>query len=227
VIVSFRNRGTEDIFQRVDSLRARRMCPSQIWPAARRRLDELDNAETLSQAGRTRGADLHPLHGDRSGQHALRINDKYRICFRWTQAGVEMSRSSTTTDGGLRMHGFTPQDLLVRVPTHGRATHPGEVLRADYLPDLGWTAGDLAGRLRLPLGRVEALLAEEAPVDPELALRLGKLFGQSPAFWIKHQLRYDYYDAFRVADADLEVIETLPAPEIVEEPESEPLRKAS
>jgi proteic killer suppression protein len=56
---------------------------------ARRRLERLDDAETLSEAGQTRGAHLHPLHGDRSGQHAIRINDQYRICFRWTLAGAE------------------------------------------------------------------------------------------------------------------------------------------
>jgi addiction module HigA family antidote len=125
------------------------------------------------------------------------------------------------------MHGFTPQDVLVRVPTHGIATHPGEVLREDYLPDLGWTAADLADRLRLPLGRVEALLAEQAPVTPELALRLARLFRQSPAFWIKHQLRYDYHDAFVAADADLDLIEPLPEVEIPDAYEPEPIRKAS
>jgi addiction module HigA family antidote len=114
-----------------------------------------------------------------------------------------MSRSSTTTDRGLRLHGFTPQDLLVRLPTHGISTHPGEVLREDYLPDLGWTAKELATRLRLPQDQVTALLAEREHVTPELALRLGKLFGQSPALWFKRQLAHNYHAAFTSADEDL------------------------
>jgi addiction module HigA family antidote len=132
-----------------------------------------------------------------------------------------MSKSRITTEP-LRMHGFTPQDLLVRVPTHRVATHPGESLREDYLPDHGWTSADLASRLRVPLGVIEEVLAERAPVTPELALRLAKLFRQSPGSWILHQLAHDYYAAFRAADADLERIVPV---EVQDEPE--PVRKAS
>ena len=130
-----------------------------------------------------------------------------------------MSRSRTTTKP-LRMHGFTPQDLLVRVPTHRPATHPGESLREDYLPDFGWSAADLAARLRVPDHVVEDLLAERVPITPELALRLGKLFGQGPGFWLLQQLAHDYYAAFQAADADLEQIVPVDA-------EPEPVRKAS
>jgi antitoxin HigA-1 len=130
-----------------------------------------------------------------------------------------MPRSPTTIEP-LRMHGFSHQDLLVRVPTHGPATHPGESLREDFLPDFGWSAGDLAARLRVSQQTVDDLLAERTSVTPELALRLGKLFGQSPGYWILHQLAHDYYAAFRAADADLEQIVTV-------DHEPVPVRKAS
>ena len=133
-----------------------------------------------------------------------------------------MSRSRTTTEP-LRMHGFTPHDLLVRVPTHRVATHPGESLREDYLPDLGWSPQEFAARLRVPEQLVIDLLAERTPVTPELALRLGKLFGQSPGSWVLHQLAHDYHAAFQAADADLELIVPVEEPE---EAEAEPLRKA-
>jgi addiction module HigA family antidote len=132
-----------------------------------------------------------------------------------------MSRSRTTTEP-LRMHGFEPQDLLMRLPSHRRSTHPGAILREDYLVGLGWSGEDLALQLRVPGCVVDELLAERAPVTPELALRLAKLFSQSPAFWIKMQLAYDYWDAFRAADADLERI----VPVEVQD-EAEPVRKAS
>jgi antitoxin HigA-1 len=130
-----------------------------------------------------------------------------------------MSRSRITTKP-LRMHGFSHQDLLVRVPTHGPAAHPGESLREDYLPDMGWSPQELADRLRVRAEVVDDLLAERASVTPELALRLGKLFRQSPGFWILHQLAHDYYAAFRAADADLEQI-------VPVDSEPEPVRKAS
>ena len=133
-----------------------------------------------------------------------------------------MSKSRTTTEP-LRMHGFSPQELLVRLPTHRRTTHPGESLREDYLPDLGWSPAELAARLRVPEPVVHDLLAERTSVTPELALRLGKLFRQSPGLWILGQLAYDYYAAFRSADADLERIEPV---EVHDEAEPEPLRKA-
>jgi addiction module HigA family antidote len=125
------------------------------------------------------------------------------------------------------MHGFTPEDLLMRVPTHRPSPHPGEFLREDFLPDYGWTPSDFAQRLRVPLSLVEDLLAEKAPVTPELALRLGKLFRQGPGFWVKLQLGHDYYAAFQAADADLDLIKPVPEVEILDEYEPEPLRKAS
>jgi proteic killer suppression protein len=89
VIVSFRNRGTEDIFRGVDSPRARRACPAQIWPVTQRKLRDLDRAESLDDLWRTPGNRLHPLYGSRAGQHAIRVNDQFRICFRWTVGGAE------------------------------------------------------------------------------------------------------------------------------------------
>lgn len=73
----------------------------------------------------------------------------------------------------------------------GPAFHPGEALREDYLPDLGWTPEEFARRLRIPLESAEALLAERIPVTSEIALRLGRLFSQTPNFWLTMQLRYD------------------------------------
>lgn len=81
------------------------------------------------------------------------------------------------------------------IPTDRAPTHPGEALREDYLPDLGWTAEQLADRLRVPAVEVVALLAEERPVTPELALRLGRLFSQTPAFWLNLQQAYDLFHA--------------------------------
>lgn len=134
-----------------------------------------------------------------------------------------MSRSRTTTIEEWHraaFSGFAPEDLMVLLPTHGPPSHPGESLREDYLPDFGWSAADLAARLRVSQAAVDALLAEEAPVTPDLALRLGRLFSQTPAFWIKAQMAWDLWFALKAAASDLEQIVPVDA-------EPEPVRKAS
>lgn len=89
VIRSFRDAGTEDVFNGTDSPRARRACPRQLWPVARRKLDLLDAAGHLDDLGITPGLRLEALRGDRRGQFSVRVNRQYRICFRWTSLGPD------------------------------------------------------------------------------------------------------------------------------------------
>ena len=70
-------------------------------------------------------------------------------------------------------------------------SHPGEILREDFLPDYGLDIPTLAARLCVPTGRVRALLSEEEPVDAELALRLERLFDASARFWMNLQREAD------------------------------------
>lgn len=89
MIVSFRNSGTEDIFDGRATKAARRTCPEAIWFVARRKLGYVDAATRLLDLKVPPGNQLHVLEDDRAGQHAIRINDQYRICFRWTDSGAE------------------------------------------------------------------------------------------------------------------------------------------
>lgn len=86
-IVSFANKGTEDIFEGEDSRKARQTCPSTLWDVARRKLDQLNAAVRLSDLRLPPSNHLEPLKGDRKGQHSLRINQQYRVCFEWTDNG--------------------------------------------------------------------------------------------------------------------------------------------
>jgi toxin HigB-1 len=88
VICSFRNRGTEDAFNGADTGSARRICQRSVWPIARRKLDQLNRARELRELGIPPGNRLERLHEDREGQHSIRINDPYRICFRWEGRGA-------------------------------------------------------------------------------------------------------------------------------------------
>ena len=83
VIRSFANRGTEDVFDGIDSRAARATCPLTVWPVARRKLDQLQRVRDLNDLRTPPGNRLARLWSDRAGQWSVRINDQYRICFRW------------------------------------------------------------------------------------------------------------------------------------------------
>ena len=76
-----------------------------------------------------------------------------------------------------------------------RPTHPGEMLREDFLPDYELTASSLAEALGVSRQSVNELLRGRRGVSPEMALRLGRLFGNSPEFWLNVQRGVDLWDA--------------------------------
>ncbi len=70
--------------------------------------------------------------------------------------------------------------------------HPGELLREDYLPEFGLTAGALARAMGLKdRTRIERLVREQQPVTADTALRLGRVFGTTPDYWINLQTAHD------------------------------------
>ena len=72
-------------------------------------------------------------------------------------------------------------------------THPGEILREDFMIPLGLSANALARALGVPPNRVTAIIATENPraVTPDTALRLSRYFGTTPQLWLNLQLAYD------------------------------------
>jgi toxin HigB-1 len=87
MIQSFRDRGTEDVYNGINSRAARRTCPASLWAIARRKLDMLDAAEVLADLRFPPANRLEALSGDRKRQHSIRINDQYRVCFVWSPDG--------------------------------------------------------------------------------------------------------------------------------------------
>ena len=83
MIRGFADHATEDLFDGVDSRRARRACPVALWTVARRKLDQLNRVRTLRELAVPPGDRLERLSGTRAGQHSIRINEQYRLCFRW------------------------------------------------------------------------------------------------------------------------------------------------
>ena len=82
MIVSFGNRATSDLFHGISSSRARRI-PNQIREVALHKLDVLNAAQSLDDLKSSPGNRLELLRGDFAGFHSIRINNQWRIVFRW------------------------------------------------------------------------------------------------------------------------------------------------
>ncbi len=85
MIRSFRDRRTEAVFQG----QCPKGFPTDIFPVARRKLGMLDAALTLDALRVPPANRLEAFKKDRKGQHSIRINDQWRVCFRWTKLGPE------------------------------------------------------------------------------------------------------------------------------------------
>ncbi len=70
-----------------------------VAQVARRKLRQLEIADRLGDQRVPPGNRLEALRGDRAGQHSIRANDQFRVCFRWARGAPRRSRSSTTTEG--------------------------------------------------------------------------------------------------------------------------------
>ena len=89
MIQSFRGKGTADVFHGVSSKAARKVLPATLGAVARRKLDQLNQAAKLEDLRVPPKNMLEALKSDRRGQHSVRINEQYRICFVWTDSGPE------------------------------------------------------------------------------------------------------------------------------------------
>ena len=83
------------------------------------------------------------------------------------------------------------------------------MLREDFLPDYGLTVSSLAGALGVSRQTVNELLRERRAVSPEMALRLARLFGNTPEFWLNAQRAVDLWEANRAIGEHIERIKPL------------------
>ncbi len=92
-----------------------------------------------------------------------------------------------------------------------RPTHPGAMLREDFLPVYGLTVSGFSRALRVSRQTVNELLQERRAVSPEMALRLSRLFGNSPEFWLNAQRAVDLWEAARSIKESIKLISPLTA----------------
>ncbi|HDZ72540.1 MAG TPA: addiction module antidote protein, HigA family [Aurantimonas coralicida] len=87
--------------------------------------------------------------------------------------------------------------------------HPGELLREDVLPATGRTKTEIAALLGISRQQLYDILREKKPVSADVAVRLGKLFGNGAGLWLRMQAAHDAWHAER--DVDVSAIPTLTA----------------
>jgi toxin HigB-1 len=85
--IILKNQAAEDILNGVTTKDSLRVCPKNLWKIAARKLDQLDSVAFLNELRIPPGNHLEELARERKGQHSIRINDRYRVCFKWTEAG--------------------------------------------------------------------------------------------------------------------------------------------
>ena len=91
-----------------------------------------------------------------------------------------------------------------------RPPHPGEFLREDYLPECGLSVAAFAEKLGVSRQTANELVRERRAVSPDMALRLGRLFGTSAQYWLNLQRNVDLWDSLELNRESIESIEPLP-----------------
>lgn len=84
---------------------------------------------------------------------------------------------------------------MIRVPTHRKPTHPGEMLLEEFLKPMNISQRALSNLLRVPYQRINEIINGKRGITPSTALRLAKAFDMSEDFWLNLQLRWDLYRA--------------------------------
>lgn len=97
---------------------------------------------------------------------------------------------------------------MTTLPEKRPPTHPGEMLREEFLEPLGMSQTELADRIRVSYPRVNELVNGKRGVTPDTALRLSRLFATTPEFWLNGQRNWDLWHAIHSdTSADLDSIE--------------------
>jgi addiction module HigA family antidote len=161
----------------------------------RRKLGYLDTAPTLVDLRSPPGNRIEPLVGDRAGQHSIRVNDQWRVCFVWKNGNAENVEIVDTTDGmcpmitraearAINFDDIAPGPALSPL-------RPGEVLLEEFMRSLGLTSRALAIELGIPGNRISSIVNGSRAITAETALLLARRFGTSAELWMNLQTAHD------------------------------------
>ena len=102
-------------------------------------------------------------------------------------------------------------DRTLRRDPNREPTHPGAILREDVLPAIGEPVMKVAKKLGVTRQHLHRILAEKAPITPDMALRLGKFCGNGPGLWLRMQQTHDLWHAERALRKEIGRIPTAKA----------------
>lgn len=170
--------------------RRSRKLPSDIQAVALRKLRLLNQTRVLGDLRVPPGNRLEALKADRSGQHSIRINDQWRICFVWLKEDRHLSKSSTITAKG----------TLLPNP------HPGDILLEEFLKPMGLSQNALARAVHVAPRRINEIVLGKRDVTADTDLRLARYFGLSEGFFLGLQTDYDLMQRRRQIERDLKTI---------------------
>ncbi len=149
-----------------------------IESVARRKLRQLDIAARLSDLRVPPGNRLEALKGDRSGQHSIRINNQWRVCFRWTDSGVDHVEIVDYHRRSMSMRKLPP-------------VIPGEILLEEFLKPMGITQYRLAKEIGVPPQRIGEIVSGNRAITADTDLRLCRFLGLSNGYWLRAQAAHD------------------------------------
>ena len=173
MIVSFRDADTEALAK---GRRVSRFV--SIETVARRKLRQLEIAGRLEDLRVPPGNRLEALKCERRGQHSIRVNDQFRVCFRWTDAGP--------ADVEIVDH----HERIERMRTLKPVT-PGELLLEEFLVPMRLSQYRLAKEIDVPAQRIGEIVAGKRAITADTDLRLCRFFGLSNGYWLRAQVAYD------------------------------------
>jgi len=137
---------------------------------------------TERQHFRTSVYRLEALKGNRAGDFSLRVNDPYRITFRFEKGDAGNVTCEDYQDG--------PRSVLdlKRPPTP-----PGEMLLEEFLRPAGLIQVEAARRMKIPIDRLNEIIRGRWGISADTVLRLARLFKTSPEFWMGLQSDWDLW----------------------------------
>jgi proteic killer suppression protein len=183
MIRNFASAETEQFFA---SGKSRRF-PTEILKRAAMRLTQLDAATRIEDLRLPPSNRLEALAHDRAGQWSTRINEQWRVCFRFENGDAY---DVEIVDYHLRRTIMAKKGLP--------AIHPGEYL-GETLGELNISQAEFARAIGVSPMRVSHVIKGSRPVTAELALLFGRAFDQSPQYWLNLQSAYD----LKTAEASL------------------------
>jgi len=96
---------------------------------------------------------------------------------------------------------------MIRIPSDREPTHPGEMLREEFLIPMNISQRNLADAIHVPYQRVNELVNQKRGITPSTALRLAKFFGMSADFWLNMQMRWELFKAKNTEENELDSIQ--------------------